>query len=204
MGLGATDVKEMTAAWKAQQAAVHHKIVAAGGFDWALLNCKSAPTDHEPCTMSSESPWTPPWYPGRNASGPSVQEECTAWLRKACVPAAPLGKLALFFGLTRQAHRTLVNASGQLPALVQDLATFLLVRGRYAWLGHGWTGNGNHYRGNWSPLFELEYGMPLTDACFEDIAMPGVFRRSWTKADVVMDCNAWTGRITMKNGTVIL
>ena len=42
----------------------------------------------------------------------------------------------LFFGLTRQARHTLVNASGELPALMQDLATFLLVRGRYAWIGH--------------------------------------------------------------------
>ena len=44
MGLSPAEVKEMTAAWSAQQAAVHRKIVAAGGFDWALFNCKSAPT----------------------------------------------------------------------------------------------------------------------------------------------------------------
>ena len=44
MGLSPAEVKQMTAAWSAQQAAVHRKIVAAGGFDWALFNCKSAPT----------------------------------------------------------------------------------------------------------------------------------------------------------------
>jgi hypothetical protein len=51
---------------------------------------------------------------------------------------------------------------------MQDLATFLLVRGKYAWLGHGWTGNGNHYKGNWSPLFEADYGTPVTASCSED------------------------------------
>ena len=83
---------------------------------------------------------------------------------------------------------------------MQDLATFLLVRGDYAWIGHGWTGNGNHYSGNWSPLFEADYGTPLTNSCSEDGAKPGVFHRSWTKAEVEMDCNAWTGHIKMKNG----
>ena len=47
MGLSPAEVKEMTAAWSAQQAAVHRKIVASGGFNWALFNCKSAPTGTE-------------------------------------------------------------------------------------------------------------------------------------------------------------
>ena len=197
MGLSPVDVQEMATAWREQQVAVHHKIVGAGGFDWPLLNCESKPSVQQPCTMSSVAPWVAPWYPGRNVSGPTVQQQCTTWLRKACTPAAPFAKLPLFFGLTRQAHHTLVNASGELPALMQDLATFLLVRGRYAWIGHGWTGNGNHYKGNWSPLFERDYGTPVTDSCSENSTTPGVFHRSWTRAEVVMDCNAWMGHINV-------
>ena len=113
MGLSPADVQEMATAWREQQVAVHHKIVGAGGFDWSLLNCKSKPSVQQPCTMSSVAPWVAPWYPGRNASGPTVQQQCTAWLRKACTTAAPFAKLSLFFGLTRQAHHTLVNASGE-------------------------------------------------------------------------------------------
>ena len=52
--------------------------------------------------------------------------------------------------------------------------------------------------GNWSPLFAVDYGRPLTDSCKEDSARPGVFRRSWTKAEVEMDCNAWAGKVTMR------
>ena len=144
----------------------------------------------QPCTQSAVSPWgEAAGYPGAHCPGcvANVSQQCTAFFRSACTPEAPIGKLALMLGLTRQAHRTLVNASGQLPALLQDLAAFLLIRGPYAWLGHGWTGNGNHYKNNWSPLFAVDYGRPLTDSCTEDSARPGVFRRSWTKAEVEMD-----------------
>ena len=131
MGLSPAEVKEMTAAWSAQQAAVHRKIVAAGGF-WALFNCKSAPTATQPCTQSAVSPWgEAAGYPGAHCPGcvANVSQQCTAFFRSACTPEAPIGKLALMLGLTRQAHRTLVNASGQLPALLQDLAAFMLIRG---------------------------------------------------------------------------
>ena len=144
MGLSPTDVKELTVAWSTAQAAVHHKIVESGGFDWALFNCRFAPTATQPCTMSAVSPWAAAaGYPGTPCPGcvANVSQQCSAFFRSACTPEAPLGELALFLGLTRQKHRTLVNATGQLPALIQDLSTFLLVRGKYAWLGHGWTGN---------------------------------------------------------------
>ena len=84
---------------------------------------------------------------------------------------------------------------------MQDLTVFLLVRGPYVWLGHGWTGNGNRYQNKWSPLFEVCYGTPLT-TCAGDSSMPGVFRRNFTQVEIEMDCNAWQGKITMANGTV--
>jgi hypothetical protein len=38
------------------------------------------------------------------------------------------------------------------------------------------------------------------DSYAEDSTKP-VFRRSWTNAEVEMDCSAWTRKITMKNGS---
>ena len=61
---------------------------------------------------------------------------------------------------------------------------------------------GDHYKGNWSPLFEVDYGTPLNASCAEDSTKPGVFRRSWTKSEIEMDCNRWVGTITMTNGSV--
>jgi hypothetical protein len=77
-------------------------------------------------------------YPGRNAGGPSVHEQCSAFLRKACSgPETPYANLALFLGLTRQAHRTLVNASGELPVrrtLLPDLCVYIYIYYRLAFL----------------------------------------------------------------------
>lgn len=87
----------------------------------------------------------------------------------------------------------------QVPRAPLRISTCLIM---FVRLGHGWTGNGNHYTNNWSPLFEVDYGTPLTDSCAEDSSRPGVFRRNFTKAEIEMDCNAWQGKITMANGTV--
>ena len=89
MGLAPSDVKELTAAWSVTQAAVHHKVVASGGFDWALLKCAPVPTAAQPCTIPpAVSPWVAPWYPGRNDSGPTAQGQCTVQVR-AFNPEAP-------------------------------------------------------------------------------------------------------------------
>jgi hypothetical protein len=54
-------------------------------------------------------------------------------------------------------------------AYMQDLASFLLVRGRYAWLGYGWQGctNGDTHSasgsgyGKWGTEMDEDYGEPL-------------------------------------------
>jgi len=79
----------------------------------------------------------------------------------------------------------------------QDLATFLLIRGDYAWLGWGWVGCITNYA--LPPEVNVDYGTPATPYYNETVpGASGVFVRSWTKADVQFDCNTWTGTITMK------
>ena len=77
---------------------------------------------------------------------------------------------------------------------LQDLATFLLVRGPFAWLGYGWIGCNQPWE--FRPEMSADYGEPL-GACYETAAGSGVFQRKWSKADVQMDCNAWAANITM-------
>ena len=98
------------------------------------------------------------------AAGPLVtQSTCAAKLRQMCNATghAKSHSHALFYSFSRPPAQVA-------QSLMQDLANFLLVRGPFAWLGHGWTGNGNHYKGNWSPLFEADYGTPVTASCSED------------------------------------
>ena len=102
-------------------------------------------------------------------------------------------------------RRTFADAF-PLPAPVQDIAQFLLVRGPYAYIGYGWMGcvgadgfvTGNTSKGYFRPPeLEVDYGTPEDAVCAETVpGSSGVFKRKWSKADVAMDCNTWEATIT--------
>ena len=77
--------------------------------------------------------------------------------------------------------------------LAEHLASFLLMRGPYAWIGFAWVGCSQPYVR--PKALDTDYGTP-TSLCKE--TSPGVFEREWTKATVAMDCNKWQGEIRMK------
>ena len=88
----------------------------------------------------------------------------------------------------------------------QHLASFLLLRGPYAWLGWAWLGcSGSRGVGGGDvpipptpkEMFATDYGTP-TGLCHETADHSGVFTRDWTKATVRVDCNKWEGTIVMK------
>lgn len=85
------------------------------------------------------------------------------------------------------------NAS--LPNFNQDLATFMLLRGAYAWLGFGWSGCG--FVTSFPDALKLDYGEP-TGFCAETAPGSNVFMRDWSKATVEMDCNTYKGQVKMK------
>jgi len=76
-----------------------------------------------------------------------------------------------------------------------DIANFQLVRGEYAYLGHGWLGCSREYEV--PEEINADYGEPV-GLCQETAEGSGVFTREWTKASFEMDCNAWKPTITMK------
>ena len=82
-----------------------------------------------------------------------------------------------------------------LPNLNQDLATFLLLRGPYAYLGYGWSGCNVKFA--FPDAFKIDYGTP-NGLCAETAAGSGVFTREWSKATVSMNCNSYVGTVTMK------
>ena len=121
----------------------------------------------------------------------------------------PLTDLALFFGFTRVEHRQPLVSPGVLPAYMQDLASFMLVRGPYAWLGYGWQGctNGDTHGmasgyGLWGKEMDEDFGHPL-ETCHETAEGSEVFERKWSKATVQLDCKAWKGTIKMADGRLL-
>lgn len=109
--------------------------------------------------------------------GAPSHTECTDWFRKT---APPLAGRALMMGFS---HSTALA--------LEDVVTFLLVRGPYAYLGWGWL-----HCVQPPPLPALvhgDYGIPIGNFTEEK---SGVFTRVWSKATVTFDCNKYVATIT--------
>ena len=87
-----------------------------------------------------------------------------------------------------------------LAAFMQDLASFLLTRGPFAWLGMGWEQCTSFYP-HPDELNE-DFGEPLTDDCRE-VGDTEVFVRNWTKADVSVDCRDFSAEVRLHDGRVL-
>lgn len=93
------------------------------------------------------------------------QSSCATDLRRLCNSSSPAQTRAMGYGLSgKPEHRN--------PGLLEDLANFLLVRGRYAWLGWGWEGCSRQYY--FPDEFNVDYGEP-NELCKE--TAPGIFTR---------------------------
>ena len=85
----------------------------------------------------------------------------------------------------------------QWPAAQEDklpvLASFLVGRGPYDYIGWGWSGGGTINLPPWDPLFDAyDVGEPA-GTCTQ--ATPGVFSRVWTKGVATLDCNTFTATL---------
>ena len=119
------------------------------------------------------------------------QGECAATLRSLCAA----GTSSTFYNATTYHRFTLADKSNpaNLTYFDEDLATFMLLRGPYAWLGYGWIGCGVPYA--FPDALKADYGEP-TGLCSETAPNSCVFERQWSKATVQMDCNTYKGSIT--------
>merc|ERR1711935_951629 len=93
------------------------------------------------------------------------QGYCANELRAMCAKDAPPQTRAMMYALN--AHRPDV-----MPDVKQDLANFLLIRGPYAWLGHGWKGCSQDYP--FPADFNRDYGVPVDTVCKESAPNSGI------------------------------
>ena len=123
MGLTPADLAQLTASYEANMAALRARTLAAGKFSWQMLWSGG---DGNSVGSTCPSPLV------RSAT-------CAADLRALCSAASP-----------QQVNRTLLYAfapggcssvnPGSLPDFENDLASFLLIRGAFAYLGTAWVG----------------------------------------------------------------
>lgn len=171
MGLTKSDLEQITTSYLANMAALREATLAAGKFAWQMLWTGGAADSI-----------------GETVASPIVQRQsCAATLRRLCEATSPAQTRAMMY----QLH----GSPASLTDFRQDLANFLLIRGRYAWLGHSWKGCSQTY--DFPQALNRDYGEP-EGLCHETAPGSGVFRREWSKASVEMDCNTWTPTITKK------
>lgn len=144
-------------------------------------------------TLAQSSGWA--WQMFTSVNGAPSQSSCAAWFRSS--EARNLNTTALLLQFTNP------TASAVPPAVMQDLATFLLVRGGHAWIGYAWLGctsNGVAGFGKPWPYYvppeiqTIQTGMPL-GSYFETGPNSGVFQRNYESVTVQMNCNTWQGSI---------
>lgn len=123
-----------------------------------------------------------------------LANKCAPYLRDACKASS--------WQQTRALHYEIGRPGGHRYTAF-DLAVFLLIRGPYAWIGHGWSGcvqgrepaNGTRFLR--PAAFDVDYGRPL-GLCAETRRGAGTFARAWSKASITVDCN--TGAATIDAG----
>ena len=173
MGLSDADVADLTRAWLAGMTAAQQAIATAGGYTWSRIPGQDN-ANAEPAM-----------------AGPDAAS-CLALLQPACAAASPWQRAPLLYGL----H---MGADGKTPPFVTaDVATFLLARGPWAWLGAGvwgmsWpsglTWNATNIPVSRPPELDADYGEPVDATCTQTAS--GVFERAWTKVHVRVDCAEW-------------
>ena len=124
----------------------------------------------------------------------------------ALLPTHPFNFFFFFFHVSEGAFLfefTRKNFSDvfPLPFVEQDVAQFLLSRGKFAWLGFNWMGCVSEDQIQYlrPSQMDVDYGTPEEEYCRETAPGSGIFTREWSRASVKIDCNTWKPTITMKD-----
>ena len=174
MGLTQADVTAIRDGWVQTMAEVKTAVLKHSGFGWPYL------AERGVLSLDLRDP----------------KKECAAYHRAQCKKNSPVSNQPLMAEFTRK----LFHDPFPLPYPKQDAASFLLVRGPYAWLGFSWMGcNTEQVHQYQRPgVLDVDYGTPTDTYCSETGDGTGVFVREWSKASVQLDCNTWEATIKMK------
>ena len=185
-GMSQEDVDRMQIDWRKTMDAANTEVIDAGGYTWRLFynNWTCA---NSPFTVDKK------------------QNECEEYMNVVCTPEAPMEKNALFYGFAgltgcgpgggKTPSHDYPPSQDPIIDKIQHLASFLLIRGPYAWLGWAWLGCGNFpYR---PKELDVDYGVPM-ETCHPVEGEEGVFAREYTKSSIKVDCKKWEATITPK------
>jgi hypothetical protein len=157
---------QLTKDYQANMAVLRNATLTAGKFAWQMLWTGGADDSI-----------------GGTGLGPHVHKStCASDLRQLCQATSPAQTRAMGYGFNTPDPK-------ELPDLMEDIANFLLIRGPYSFLGHGWRGCSKEYLFPYE--LNMDYGTP-SGLCTETAPKSGVFTRDWSRVTVSMDCNTYT------------
>eukprot|EP00035_Acanthoeca_spectabilis_P011791 m.208344 g.208344 ORF g.208344 m.208344 type:complete len:364 (+) comp15448_c0_seq22:435-1526(+) len=139
--------------------------------------------------VSTRGGWTFSQLQAGQSTIPTSEAACAAQFQAACTPEGTAsGQSGVSLYSLSDNHTN--------TAKVNNLAVFLLTRGPYAYIGHGWEGL---CTADYSipEEFAMDHGTPLNN-CSETAPGSGIFTREWTKATVTVSCPTLSGSIRMK------
>lgn len=171
MGLTDQDVADITLAWLQAMTEAQRFILNAGAYTWSLI-------------------------PGQdNANAEPViinQGNCARILEEACSTNNRWQTAPLMHGIN------MGNGNGTLPTIDADIASFLLMRGPFAFTGAGYWGMSWPTGQTWNssntptpvpPQLLADYGEPLDGLCVK--VSDTVFSRRYTNTTVTLDCSTY-------------
>ena len=141
MGLTPADLLQLTASYTATMAAVRQRALAEGKFSWQMLWTGGGTGDDDR---------------GSTCPGPLVRADaagCRADLARLCAADAPQQSRAMMYSFSPGGCR---GNPASLPSAETDIANFLLIRGDYSFIGHGWLGCSHTYE--YPPLLNADFG----------------------------------------------
>jgi hypothetical protein len=203
MGLSAKDMQDITREWQKTVAAVQESLLSKNKWAWQLFNCGIRPGTAYGGGCGAASSMAP------DQAQHDPGSTCTPWMRKYCGPHSPFHKQALMMGFTFASQMHVYTENLSLPFPEQNIAEFLLVRGKYAWLGYGYQGcastqrrfPGASWRESgyvWPELLDRDFGEP-TGECHETSPGSEVFTRDWSRSRITLDCRDYTATFEMKS-----
>jgi hypothetical protein len=155
LGLSTAHWAQITDAYHSNMDVLRNATLTAGKFAWQLMWTGGADTGV-----------------GGTVPRPIVsQKDCASQLRTLCSADSPSQTRAMMYALGTEK----VIGPPKPTQLHQDLANFLLIRGPYAWLGHGWEGC--------SRVIPLSHTLPLSHSLSLTPSLPLTLRTTLSRTN---------------------
>lgn len=159
MGLSDQDVADITRGWLQAMTDIQKYVLDAGAYTWSLIPGQDN-ANAEPLIIT--------------------QGNCAARLEEACSASNHWQTAPLMHGIN------IGNGNGTFPSIDADIASFLLMRGPWAFTGYGQWGMSWPTSVSIPPQMTEDYGAPIDPLCVK--VSDGVFTRRYSKTTVFLDC----------------